>query len=48
LENGIPQLDKDGNIVLDKNDNPVWETPPQPQHFAVRQYAKYKLAAGKT
>jgi type IV secretion system protein VirD4 len=23
-------------------------TPPQPKHFAVRQYKKYKLAAGKT
>jgi len=46
LENGIPLLDEDGKIVLDKDGNPEWESPPQPQHFAVRQYAKYKLAAG--
>ena len=48
LEKGIPMLDADGNPVLDENDTPVMETPPQPHHFAVRQYKKYKLAAGKT
>ena len=26
--------------------NPDEGIPPQPKHFAVRQYAKYKLAAG--
>jgi type IV secretion system protein VirD4 len=48
LENGIPLTDDDGNPILDENGNTVWETPPQPQHFAVRQYKKYLLAAGKT
>ena len=48
LENGIPLLDEDGKTVLDKDGNPEWESPPQPQHFAVRQYKKYLLAAGKT
>jgi type IV secretion system protein VirD4 len=48
LENGIPAVDEDGNTVLDENGNTVWESPPQPQHFAVRQYKKYLLAAGKT
>jgi hypothetical protein len=32
---------------LEKGD-PKKGTTPQPQHFAVRQYKKYKLAAGKT
>jgi type IV secretion system protein VirD4 len=31
-----------------ENGNPEENIPPQPQHFAVRQYKKYKLAAGKT
>jgi type IV secretion system protein VirD4 len=48
LEKGIPLLDGDGKPVLDENDKPVMKTLPQPQHFAVRQYKKYKLAAGKT
>ncbi len=48
LENGIPEVDEDGNPILDENGNTVWETPPQPQHFAVRQYKKFLLAAGKT
>ena len=46
LENGKPLVDDNGDIVLDRNGNPKWELEPQPQHFAVRQYAKYKLAAG--
>jgi hypothetical protein len=46
LENGIPLVDEDGNAVLDENGNPEWESPPQPNHFAVRQYKKYLLAAG--
>jgi type IV secretion system protein VirD4 len=37
LEEGIPQLDNDGKTVLDEHGNTVWESPPQPQHFAVRQ-----------
>jgi type IV secretion system protein VirD4 len=48
LENGIPIVDDEGNPVLDENEKPVMETLPQPNHFAVRQYKKYKLAAGKT
>jgi len=48
LANGTPLVGKDGKPVLDENGNTVWESPPQPQHFAVRQYAKYLLAAGKT
>jgi len=31
-----------------ENGNPEENIPPQPNHFAVRQYKKYKLAAGKT
>ncbi len=30
------------------NGNPAEHMPPQPNHFAVRQYKKYKLAAAKT
>jgi hypothetical protein len=45
LENGIPKLDSEGNPVLD-NGNVVYIRPPKPEHFAVRQYKKYKLAAG--
>ncbi|MDL2232146.1 type IV secretory system conjugative DNA transfer family protein [Ruminococcaceae bacterium OttesenSCG-928-L11] len=48
MENGVPVLDSAGNPVLSDNGEPVWETPPQPQHFAVRQYRRFKLAAGKT
>jgi type IV secretion system protein VirD4 len=48
LEQGIPKVDNDGNPLFDENGAPLMEKPPQPQHFAVRQYKKYKLAAGKT
>ena len=44
---GYPLLDDENKPVLDENGNPVM-APPQPGHFAVRQYKKYKLAAGKT
>ncbi|MCL2199410.1 MAG: hypothetical protein FWB80_10840 [Defluviitaleaceae bacterium] len=47
LENGIPLVDKEtGTPLFDKSGKPLWESTPQPQHFAVRQYKKYKLAAG--
>ena len=46
LEKGVPMVDDDGNPVLDENKKPILEKPPQPKHFAVRQYKKYKLAAG--
>ena len=46
LEKGIPLVDEEGNPVLDDNRQPMMETLPQPKHFAVRQYKKYKLAAG--
>jgi type IV secretion system protein VirD4 len=48
LEKGNPQIDDEGQPVLDENGKPVWLDPPKPKHFAVRQYKKYKLAAGKT
>ena len=48
LEKGSPLIDDDGNPVLDENGKPVWADPPKPKHFAIRQYKKYKLAAGKT
>ena len=48
LEKGIPLVDDAGNPVLDENGKPILDQPPQPKHFAVRQYKKYKLAAGKT
>jgi len=52
----IPLYDKDGNQKLDKNGEPITKTltemghyfPKKPDHFCVRQYTKYKLAAGKT
>ena len=47
LEKGAPVLDDEKNPVIDEKGKPVME-PPQPNHFAVRQYKKYKLAAGKT
>ena len=46
LENGIPLVGEDGKPAFDGEGKPVWESPPQPQHFAVRQYKKYRLAAG--
>jgi len=46
LEKGKPLLDDEKNPVFDENGQPVMEVPPQPKHFAVRQYKKYKLAAG--
>jgi hypothetical protein len=46
LEKGIPMLDADGNQIEDANGENVYKKPPQPNHFAVRQYKKYKLAAG--
>jgi len=38
------------DIMFEKleNGDPDEGIPPQPKHFAVRQYKKYKLAAGKT
>jgi type IV secretion system protein VirD4 len=48
LEKGVILLDDEGNPVLDESGRPVFESPPQPRHFALRQYKKYKLAAGKT
>jgi len=48
LEKGIPLLDADGQQIVDENGEKVYKKPPQPNHFAVRQYKKYKLAAGKT
>jgi type IV secretion system protein VirD4 len=48
LENGIPELDDEGKPVLDDSGKTVYIRPPKPDHFAVRQYKKYKLAAGKT
>jgi len=38
------------DIMFDKLEkgNPDEGIPPQPKHFAIRQYKKYKLAAGKT
>jgi type IV secretion system protein VirD4 len=46
LEKGVPLLDDEDNPVIDENGSVVWEFEPHPQHFAVRQYKKYKLAAG--
>ena len=40
LQRGTPKLGKDGKPMKDKRG--------KPNHFAVRQYKKYKLAAGKT
>ncbi len=38
------------DILFERLENGIPEKgiPPQPEHFAVRQYKKYKLAAGKT
>jgi type IV secretion system protein VirD4 len=46
LEFGTPMVDDNGNPLLDDEGEPILEKPPQPQHFALRQYKKYKLAAG--
>jgi type IV secretion system protein VirD4 len=46
LEKGIPEVDDEGRPVFDCNGNATWVREPKPNHFAVRQYAKYKLAAG--
>jgi type IV secretion system protein VirD4 len=46
LAEGVKKTDKDGNEITDEDGEPIWETEPQPDHFAVRQYAKYRLAAG--
>jgi type IV secretion system protein VirD4 len=46
LENGKVLVDEGGNPVLDEEGEPVMESLPQPDHFALRQYRKYKLAAG--
>lgn len=46
LEKGKPQLDADGQPIADENGEKIYLKPPQPDHFAVRQYKKYKLAAG--
>jgi len=48
LEKGKPLLDADGQQVVDENGEKLYTKPPRPDHFAVRQYKKYKLAAGKT
>ena len=48
LANGTKKVGKNGKPVVDSTGEQVWEVPPQPDHFAVRQYEKYKLAAGKT
>jgi type IV secretion system protein VirD4 len=37
LENGIPELDAEGNPVLDSNNKVQYVRPPKPEHFAVRQ-----------
>jgi len=52
----IPLYDKDGNRKVDKNGVQITKTltemghhfPRKPNHFCVRQYQKYKHAAGKT
>lgn len=54
--NIIYETDENGNKVpkkipiykKDKDGNWVYEIPPDPNHFALRMYKKYKLAAGKT
>ena len=46
LEKGKPMLDANGEQVVDEHGEKVYTKPPQPNHFAVRQYKKYKLAAG--
>jgi type IV secretion system protein VirD4 len=48
LEKGKPMLDAEGQPMVDENGENLYVKPPQPNHFAVRQYKKYKLAAGKT
>ena len=46
LEKGKPMLDAEGQPMVDENGEKLYTKPPQPNHFAVRQYKKYKLAAG--
>jgi type IV secretion system protein VirD4 len=46
LEKGKPLLGEDGNQVVAENGEKLYIKPPQPNHFAVRQYKKFKLAAG--
>ena len=46
LEKGKPLLDENEQQVIDENGEKLYTKPPQPNHFAVRQYKKYKLAAG--
>jgi type IV secretion system protein VirD4 len=48
LEKGIPELNENGEPVADTSGKAVFIRPPRPDHFAVRQYKKYRLAAGKT
>jgi len=43
LEKGVPLLDADNKPVLDANGGKVYKKPPQPNHFAVRQYKKYQI-----
>jgi hypothetical protein len=46
LEKGMPELSESGELVVDTSGKAVFIRPPQPDHFAVRQYKKYRLAAG--
>lgn len=58
MEKGKPKLNENNEkipiqvpkVKTDENGNVVYEKgkEPQPDHFAVRQYKRYKLAAGKT
>jgi type IV secretion system protein VirD4 len=53
-DEGDPVYGEDGNPIYEKillygeNGEPLWLFRPRPDHFAVRQYKKFKLAAGKT
>ncbi len=54
IEGYETQKDEQGNEIeipiykKDENGEYIYEIEPNPDHFAVRQYKKYKLAAGKT